>query len=152
MANDKKQCLRKRGSKWYVRVQIDGRRVEIPAGADYNQTKAYRKEILEQKALPCSLTAQESEESIFSYSDAIKEHYENHLQYKKSGDDLLGNLKSTETVFGKLPIDQITWQAIEKFRNARLKEVKPSTVRRELIMMSAVFKRQVKSDRIDKNP
>lgn len=152
MANDKRQGIRKRGSQWYIRVQIDGKRVEIPAGTDYNQAKAYRKELKEQRTSISSLIALESKESVMSYAEAIQEHNDNHLQFKKSGEDLRGNLNATEAIFGKLPINEITWQAVERFRNARLKEVKPSTVKRELTMMSAVLKRQIKADKLESNP
>jgi|SRR3989339_334472 len=146
----KPRGLRKIGNNWYVNFQRDGIRREICAGPKYSQAIALRKELKAGKTVE-PLMATEPAQSI-TYSEAIKEHWENYLKYKKSADDLLSRLKASEKVFGHRRINDITWQEIEQFKNARLEKVQPSVAKKDLIMMSAVFKRQIKTERISTNP
>jgi integrase len=54
--------------------------------------------------------------------------------------------------FDNRDITTIRWQEIEDYRNARLGVVSAGNVKQELDMMHAVFERQVKNDRLQKNP
>ncbi|OGJ86576.1 MAG: hypothetical protein A2487_13555 [Candidatus Raymondbacteria bacterium RifOxyC12_full_50_8] len=150
MANKKPRGIRKRGENWYVNFRRPGIRKEVCVGPNYQEALALRKEIKAGKTIR-SLTIQPSSRNL-TYSEAITEHWDRHLKFKKAARTMKCNLNTSERVFGSREIHQIDWQEIETFRNERLEVVKPSVVVKELTMMSAVFKRQIKAGRLVENP
>lgn len=87
-----------------------------------------------------------------TYSEAVKEHWEGHLINLTSGEDSLGRLKSSQKFFENRTVKSIKWEEVEKYRNQRLKKVAEGTVKQELDLMGAVFKRQIKMGVIKTNP
>jgi integrase len=146
--------IRLRGGVWYTNIQVDGKRKEIPVGPNQSDAIALRAR-LKLMALDGTLQGylqKQSPASVVTYNDAVKEHNEKHLKHQTSGRDLYGRLKPSLKLFDNRDITTIRWQEIEDYRNARLGKVSPGTVKQELDMMNAVFERQVKNDRLQKNP
>lgn len=155
---NREKGLRKRGSIWYVNVQVGGEknRKEFRVGPDKQQALAVRRR-LKQLAMDGSLQQKLTEEghakaATFTYSQAVDEHWEAHLKNKKSATDLYQYLKNSISQFGTRDITTLTWPELETYRNNRLSEVSASYCRKELVMMGAVLNREVKMGRLKVNP
>lgn len=145
--------LRNRNGIWYVNIQINGSRKEFKVGPDRSDAVKLRKEL---KAMAAAGTIEKllgnPEDSQKKYSEAVEEHWEGHLINLTSGKDALGRLKPSLKFFENRTVKSIKWEEVEKYRNKRLNEVTEGTVKQDLDMMSAVFKRQVKMGVITSNP
>ncbi len=154
MKKPQEKGIRKRGQIWYANIQVDGKREEIPVGPNKEEAIALRTR-LKLMAIDGSLKAflekQKKPENI-SYRQAVTEHYEKHIKFKASADDLYGRLKPSLSIFDIRDITSIRWQEVEDYKNTRLGVVSAGTVKQELDMMHAVFQRQIKNDRLTKNP
>jgi integrase len=146
--------IRKRGDVWYVNIQVNNKREEIPVGPDKGEAIALRsrlKLMAKDGSLQAFLGKQEKPE-CFTYCQAVTEHNEKHIKFKTSADDLYGRLKPSLKLFDNRDILSIKWQEIEDYKNSRLGIVSASTVKQELDMMGAVFQRQIKNNRLEHNP
>lgn len=145
--------VRLRGRVYYANIQVDGKRKEIPVGQNQDDAIALRSR-LKLMALDGTLQAYLNKQAPTSvtFREAVKEHNEKHLKFQTSAYDLYGRLKPSLKIFDNRDITTIRWQEIEDYRNARLGVVSAGTVKQELDMMHAVFDRQVKNDRLQKNP
>jgi len=145
--------LRCRRGIWYVNLQIDGKRKEFRIGPDKQKAIAARAKL---KLMAVDGTLQEhlkvERKEAVSFAAAIEEHWQQHLRFKKSGKVMYGCFKSSSKFFENRDISTLTWEEIETFRNFRLTQVKPSTVKKELDMLHAVLNRQVKKGRLNSNP
>lgn len=154
MKKPQERGIRKRGNIWYVNIQVEGKREELPVGPNKEEAIALRsrlKLMAQDGSLKAFLAKQETPDK-FTYHQAVTEHHEKHIQFKTSADDLYGRLKPSLLIFDNRDISSITWQEIEDYKNARIGVVSASTVKQELDMMHAVFQRQVKNDLLKKNP
>jgi integrase len=146
--------IRLRGGVWYTNIQVDGKRKEIPVGPNKDEAIALHAR-LKLMALDGTLQGYLQKQlptNVVTYNDAVKEHNEKHIKHQTSARDLYGRLKPSLKFFDKRDITTIRWQEVEDYRNARLGEVSPGTVKQELDMMHATFERQVKNDQLQKNP
>lgn len=146
--------IRKKGNSYYVNIQTNGLRKEVCVGPDKSEAVALRRRLklmAQEGTLQDAFTGQ-SEHNSITYSQAIEEHWQGHLKFKKSGEDMRGRLNSSEKFFENRDISTLKWEEIEQFRNKRLSEVKPATVKQDLDMMHAVLQRQIKTGRLKENP
>lgn len=148
--------IRKRGGVYYANIQVEGRRREFPAGPDLGKAIALRSK-LKLMARDGSLLAMLKEQEQgpppkVTYNEAVELHFEQHLKHLAYGKDAKARLSASVAFFDSRAIDAIRWQEVETFRNQRLNEIAPPTVKIELDLMHAVFKRQVRDDVITKNP
>ncbi len=67
-------------------------------------------------------------------------------------DDYLSREKLFRTHFGTLRVDRITVQDVERFRNARLADHAPETVKKELRRLAKVFKWGLSAGLVTSNP
>lgn len=139
--------LRKFGDIWYINIQKDGVRREIPAGTDLAEAIKLRNRLR-----GATLANPQPLKLSVTIAQAIDEHKVQHLNSLKSAKDLIHCLHSAKETFGGRFIQSITWEELETFKNKRLGEVAPSYVRKELHMLHAVFARQIRKGVIDKNP
>ncbi|MBL8026560.1 MAG: site-specific integrase [Fibrobacteres bacterium] len=143
--------IRKRGLNYYINFQKDGKRTEVCAGPNLREAQQLRKQVKTNTFQESFSSSFQKEESI-TYRQAVEEHKEQHLKYKKSYRTMLAYFKELVILFGDRPIHTLTWKEIEDFKNKRLLELSASFVRKELIMMGAVLERQVKMGTITENP
>jgi len=153
---NKEKGLRQKNGIFYVNIQVDGKRKEFRVGPD-KQTAIATRNKLKLMAIDGTLQRKLAEENetksqLFTYSQAVEEHWEAHLKNKKSASDLYQYLKNTVFDFGTHNISALTWPELETYRNKRLGEVSASYCRKELVMMGAVLDRQVKMGRLKVNP
>jgi integrase len=147
--------LRNRKGQWFINIQVDGQRREFLVGPEKQKAIATRTKL---KLMALNGTLQEflkneeKQQETITYAESVKEHWDGHLQSKKSGSSMLQYLDNTVKFFGIRDISTLTWQEIEAYGNVRLREVTANYVRKELVMMGAVLERQVKMGRIMKNP
>jgi integrase len=146
--------IRLRGNTWYVNIQVDGKRKEVPVGTNKDDAIALRAR-LKLMALDGTLQAflkNQEQAKTLTYGEAVEEHNEKHLKHQVSACDLYGRLKPSQALFENRDITTIRWQEIEDYKNARLSVASASTVKQELDLMHAVFERQIRNDRLQKNP
>jgi integrase len=151
-SNDK--GLRQINGIWYVNIQVKGQRREFRVGTSKEEAIAVRSR-LKLMAIDGTLKAyiqKKESDQPFLFRDAVTEHFEKHLKFKKSGNDMLGRLKPSLTLFETHDIKSLHWQDFEDYRNKRLSVVTPSTVKQELDLLHAVFERQIKVGHIKENP
>ncbi len=142
--------IRERNGKYQVNITIDGKRSYITV-TTLNDAKKIRKEIDRTKDQELIDRLTDKAVSV-SYKEAVEEHINQHIKYLKSGDSLERMYSASIKHFNDTPISNITWEDVERYRNERLKVVSAGFVVKELAMMSAVFKRQIKAGNITVNP
>ncbi len=142
----------KRNQSYYVRMQIKGKRVEIPAGRDIKEAKRLLRNLETNPNVDIVRSLLEKGSKPFTYSDAVEEHKVKKLNRKKSGEGMYTNLKSSVDFIGKKDITAITEDDILAFMDKRLTQVSSGYCHKEMVMMKAVFRRQVRKHRIAENP
>jgi integrase len=146
--------LRQINGVWYINLQTEGQRREFRVGPDKQEAVNVRNR-LKLMAVEGTLKAHIQKQKAtqpFPYRDAVREHNEQHIKFKKSSIDLMGRLKPSLFFFGDRDISTLRWQDFEDYRNQRLADASPSTVKQELDMIHAVFNRQKKMGRVKENP
>jgi integrase len=152
--NPQDRGIRCRNGVWYAYIGVNKKSKEVHVGPNKNDAIALRSQ-LKLMSLAGTLQAflkKQEPQPVFTYAEAVKEHDEKHLKYQISSYDLLGRLNPSKALFENHDITKIQWQEIENYRNSRLSEVCPATVKQELDMIHAVFNRQVKNGRLQRNP
>ena len=158
MSKHKRQGIRKRGKVWYVRVQKNGIRKDIPVGTTVVEAiKAYRQyKYSETFTVPANAAPTPTPAPIppqNTFGQAVDEYWQNHLQFTKSAKTKVKcYLKGFRALFETRDISTIQWQELEAYKNKRLTQVKPSVVKKELIYAGAIFKRQIKFGKLTANP
>jgi len=124
---------------YYIDYGFDGKRVREKVGSDKETAEKALHKRLTSIAENRYLDVKDKNDELFD--DFIKEYYElhskqNNKSWKHSDRQ---NLKMLKNFFGGKHLSDITPHLIEKFRQQRLKNVKASTVNRNLACLSSVF-------------
>lgn len=123
--------IAKRGDKWRVAVCIDRQRM-TKTFATKRECVAWANE-MEQKGI---LQRHTLRDALRQYKPIAEAHKGSQAELSR-----LAQLEKMECV--DRPLDQITPKMISAYRDKRLKEVAPVSVRREFIILSAVFRTAV---------
>jgi len=167
--------IRKHYRQFYVRMQINGKRLEFVVGPNLDEAKKVlnilkvyadagqipnRIDIKQPQVLPertefvvvPQLPTPREIKDTLTVQQAVDEFNEKRLKNLKSARAMRGYLNAFVKQFGTRLMASITWEELETFQLKRLEEVKPSTVRKEMVMITAVFDRQIKRGVLTVNP
>ena len=146
----------KRGSVWYLSYYINGKRVRKKVGKSKKLAELAREEI-EVKIAKAELGWEEVKDPAF---DGFKDQYLTYLagntrpttyvRYKKALQHFTHFLQSYGNPSPKL--SQISFQAIEEYKQKRINVVKPLTVNVELKVLKALYNFAIKSRCARDNP
>lgn len=133
---------------WWYEFTIDGRRYRRSTKTAHKDV-AGRIEIKRRNAIlegkPEIIPSPQLFAFVKDYVAAVEEEH-------RSSNKSLRVLDAFKTSIGNLPLDKITPFAIEKWKLARVKVVKQSTVNRELNVIAGLFSRAVKWGKLTESP
>lgn len=133
---------RKRGHSYRIELMINGKRLSATRDTAKECEQWAASKLLEHKASHND----EVVESSITLSELLKLYHENISKYKRSQSDKFTRriLLRDYPELSQKQIHQITPKDLTLWRNSRLQSVKPSTVKREISYLSAVFSYAVK--------
>ena len=130
----------KRGDTYRITVRFNSQRFTATRDTAQECEQWAAKKLLElQSTSPESIEAAKIHISFYSLFD---QYYNDHGRKMKSSRLILQHLKSLKKHWGNITeesIHDLTPILVKTWRDARLKQVKPSTVNREISMYSSVF-------------
>ncbi len=153
---------RSRGKPWCIAYKgVDGRmrreRTDAP-------TKELAKKLLAKRLVDVTeakIAGITIEQKPIRFGEFLKE-YRKYIGANKSEGSIKGQetaLKSIEPLFSHLQLKQVTTGAVQRFVDQRLqdkkrngKPLRPSSINRELMCLSAIFREAVKRGYLERNP
>jgi len=146
----------KRGRVWYVSYYVNGKRIRKRIGTSKKLAELFQKEI-EVKIAKGELGWEEIKDPTFN---EFKDNYLAYLKantrpttytrYKEAIEHFLEFLKRNGSISWRL--SQISFQFIERYKQERIRYVKPLTVNLELKVLKALFNYAIKCRCASKNP
>lgn len=144
--------LRQRNGRWYLRLWVNGRRMELATGEiDYD--KALLK-ICDTVRRATRLAHVGPEKVPITFAELAKEYrpFAERTKSKSSLRSEVCTMKRLLEYFGVRKLTQITSYDIERFMLKRGKEVNPSTVNRSYALLSHMLNKAVDWDYIKDSP
>jgi len=143
-------AIYERNGKWYIDYYYKGRRIRECVGT----SKVLAKQALQARKGEITqgrFRLQEEKEDI-PFKEFVEEYLAYVKSYKKSyrRDEIY--VDHFRRFFGKYLISEISPLLIERYKQKRLKEVKPATVNRELSSLRHIFNMAIKWGRLKTNP
>ena len=137
---------RKRGHSYRIELMINGKRLSATRDTAKECEQWAASKLLEHKAGHKDEVVESSITVTLTLSELLKLYHENVGKYKRSQSDKFTKriLLRDYPELSQKQIHQITPKDLTLWRNSRLQSVKPSTVKREISYLSAVFSYAVK--------
>ncbi|MPY08839.1 tyrosine-type recombinase/integrase [Moraxella catarrhalis] len=137
---------RKRGHSYRIELMINGKRLSATRDTAKECEQWAASKLLEHKAGHNDEVVESSITVTLTLSELLKLYHENIGKYKRSQSDKFTKriLLRDYPELSQKQIHQITPKDLTLWRNSRLQSVKPSTVKREISYLSAVFSYAVK--------
>ncbi len=143
-------AVRQRGSIWYVRLSIDGKRVEHRTNAKTRREAGAILTELRDGASKGSLTAESLTVRVRDLYDALVHDYQVRGQRAQ---DLEKRWQHLEKVFGRSRAKQVSTPSLRAYVTKRLEaKAAPATVQRELACLRRMFRLGVEDGRVTTVP
>lgn len=140
----------KRGDSWYIDYYVNGKRKRERVGTNKKVAEQALAKRQVQIAEHRFLDIQKSPKTQF---DAFAGTY---LEYAKANKQSwqrdVHSIQRLREVFGGKPLSDITPLALETYKSARLKQVSPATVNRELACLKHMFTKAIQWQMATSNP
>jgi integrase len=144
--------LRQRNGRWYLRLWINGRRMELATGeADYDKALLKTSEVVKRAT---RLAHVGTEKVPITFAE-LAEEYRPFAERTKSESSLRSEkctMKKLLEYFGSRKLTQIAPYDVERYMLKRGKEVSPSTVNRSYALISHMLNKAVDWGYIKDNP
>jgi len=128
-------AIYRRGHIWYADYYANGERVQ-ESTKTANKREAERFLALRLSEVQRSVCVRDTRVSLFQLGEQYIRHAETHKRSWKRDVQMLCNLKG---FFGDTLLRDITPLRVEGFQQARMREVAPATVNRELALLKHMF-------------
>lgn len=131
--------INKRGSSWFVQIRRKGFRPRFKSFASHSAAQQWARE--EEAAIDNGHGRVETKTNRETTVSAVLSRYAREKTPNKRGaeTELLRLTKMQDAPFAQLSLSNLTSSAIADYRDHRLSEVKPTTVRRELGILRSVL-------------
>lgn len=131
--------ITKRGSSWFVQIRRKGFRPRFRSFASHSAAQQWAR--LEEAAIDNGHGRVETKSSRETTVSEVLSRYAREKTPKKKGaeTELLRLAKMQNAPFAQLSISNLTSSAVADYRDQRLSEVRPTTVRRELGILRSIL-------------